>query len=235
MQANIARRGSSRSSSGLPAKLVNELMAHKTLALRTELASQPDLALRCVVFALAANTMSDLGPLSVINVRVEETDVARSIERCDSGAVSAYSALLNAWRDRLPAGTEAFWQFVSEASTGTVLDLLAVLVAPAIELRPGRGEALGDALCGAAGLDMGKWWTASVESYFEHVRKSLIVEALLEINPSIDRAKLDKAPKKEVLGRARRAFKGKSWLPRPPRVGAQLAPEATEPVAVEAE
>lgn len=219
---------------GLPAKLVDELMAHKTLALRAELASQPDLALRCLVFALAANTISASGPLSFIRVRVEETDVARSIQRSDSTAPAAYAALLDAWRERLPGDTEALWRFVSEASTDVLRDLLAVLVAPAIELRAGRAEALSNALCAAAGLDMGKWWTASVDSFFDHVRKDVVISAIAELTPSIDRTKLEKSPKKDVLARVKRAFKGKSWLPLPLRVEAQ-ARGVTEPVAVAAE
>lgn len=218
---------------GVPAKLLDELMAHKTLALRTELASQPELALRFVVFALAANAMSELGPLSLIRVRIDETDVARSMQRAESDAPAAYTTLLDGWRDRLPADTEALWQFVAEADVPTLLDLLAVLAAPAIELRPGRGEALADTLCAAANLDMSKWWQPSVDSYFEHVRKDVTIEALLEVSPTLDRSKLEKAPKKEVLARVKRAFKGKSWLPAPLRVGVGHADEAAAAIAAE--
>lgn len=220
------------SSAGLPAKLVDELMAHKTLALRAELASQPDLALRCVVFALAANAMGTSGSLSLIRVRVEEADVARSIQRSDSPAPAAYSVLLDAWRERLPGDAEALWRFISDASTPMLLDLLAVLVAPAIELKAGRAEALSDALGAAAGLDMRKWWTATVDGFFDHVRKDVVIAAIAEATPSVDRAKLDKATKKDVLARVKRAFKGKAWLPLPLRANAQ---HVAEPAAVAAD
>lgn len=220
---------------GLPAKLVDELMAHKTLALRAELATQPDLALRCVVFALAANAVSTSGSLALIRLRVEETDVGRLIQRCDSTAPAAYNALLDAWRERLPDDIEALWRFIASADMGTLLDLLAVLAAPAIELKAGRAEGLSDALCAAAGLDMGKWWTATVDSFFDHVRKDVVIAAIAEVTPGIDRSKLEKSPKKDVLARAKRAFKGKAWLPVPLRVGVHSASEAAEPVAVAAE
>ena len=220
---------------GLPAKLVDELMAHKTLALRAELATQPDLALRCVVFALAANAVSTSGTLALIRLRVEETDVARVIQRCDSTAPAAYNALLDAWRARLPDDTEALWRFITSADTGTLLDLLAVLAAPAIELKAGRAEALSDALCAAAGLDMGKWWTPTVDGFFDHVRKDVVIAAIAEVTPSIDRHKLEKSPKKDVLARVKRAFKGKAWLPVPLRVGVHPANAVAEPVAVAAE
>jgi len=210
---NAATPGSAAPKPRIPAKLADELMAHKTLALRTELATQPELALRCVVFALAANATRDLGPLSLIRIRVEQPDVAKHITRSDSKAPAAYAKLLNAWRDRLPADTAALWAFIAQCDLPTLLDLLAVLAASAVDLRAAAGEDVAAALCAAAGLDMTKWWSASPQSYFEHVRKNVIVDGLLELSPSLDRTKLDQATKKEVLARAKKAFKGRDWLP----------------------
>jgi ParB family chromosome partitioning protein len=217
----------------LPAKLVDELMAHKTLALRAELASQPVLALRCVVFALAANTTSRLGPLSLIRVRIDETDVGKLTIRAESKAQAHYASMLNQWRDRLLADPTALWTYLADADLSTLLDLLAVLAAPAIELRAGRGEHIADLLCEAAGLDMRKWWHASAESFFEHVRKDVAVDAIMEVNPALDRAKLDKASKKDVLARVRKTFKGRGWLPPPLRT--QSVPAPTQPEAIAAE
>jgi ParB family transcriptional regulator, chromosome partitioning protein len=216
----------------LPAKLVDELMAHKTLALRAELATQPDLALRCVVFALAADATSDLGPLSLVRIRIDEADVSKLTIRAESKAPAHYAELLNAWRERLPSDTAALWAFITDADTSTLLDLLAVLAAPAIELRAGRGEHIADLLCQAARLDMHKWWQANADSYFEHVRKDVAIDAFMEINPALDRSKLDKASKKEVLARVKKTFKGKGWLPEPLRGPAPSAP-AVEAIAAE--
>ncbi len=210
----------------LSAKLIDELMAHKTLALRAEIASQPDLALRFTVFALAANAMSELGPLSLIRVRVDEADVSRHTTRMESKAPGTYAELLNAWRERLPSDTVALWSFIAAAETTTLLDLLAVLIAPAIELRAGRGEHIGELLSQAAGLDMSKYWTATPESYFEHVRKDVLIDAIKEEKPTLDRSKLDKAPKAELIARAKRMFKGSAWLPEPLRLRSSAPIEA---------
>jgi ParB family chromosome partitioning protein len=87
-------------------------------------------------------------------------------------------------------------------------------------------QSLGQTLCDLAGLDMTKYWKPSVESYFEHVRKDAVVEALMEVNPKLDRATLEKAPKKEVLTRAKRTFKQSPWLPSPLRTLTAAAPLA---------
>jgi len=218
--------------SRLSAKLVDELMAHKTLALRAEVATKPDLALRLLVLALASNALHQFSTCSQLRVRIDEADVSRQITRCESPAPQALAKLAKAWRERLPAGVDALWAFISEADQQTLLELLAVLIAPAIELQRGRAESVVDAICAAAGLDMSKYWNATPESYFEHVRKDMIVDAIQEVNPALDRTKLDNAPKKNVLDRAKRMFKGSTWLPEPLRIGA-VTPLAAKPIAAE--
>lgn len=221
--------------SRLPAKLVDELMAHKTLALRAELATQPDLALRIVVFALTAEAVSDQGPLSLVRVRIDEADVSKLMIRSESKASSHYAGLLDAWRERLPADTAALWAFIASADLSTLLDLLAVLAAPAIELRTGRGEHIAELLCQAAKLDMAKWWSATTDSFFAHVRKDVVVDAILEVSPTLDRGKLDKASKKEVLSRVKKTFKGRDWLPPPLRAASRTAPPSEPAIAIAAE
>ena len=219
----------------LPAKLVDELMAHKTLALRAELATLPDLALRIVVFALAAEATSDQGPLSPVRVRIDNADVSKLTIRAESKASAHYAGLLDAWRERLPADTTALWAFIATTDAPTLLDLLAVLAAPAIELRAGRGEHIAALLCQAADLDMSKWWSATTDSYFDHVRKYVVIDAMMEINPALDRAKLDKASKKDVLSRVKKTFKGHAWLPEPLRTATPTAPPNEAAIAIAAE
>lgn len=216
----------------ISAKLLSELMAHKTLALRAELAGKPDLALRLLILALASNAQHEFATFSLLRVRVDEIDVSRQITRCESTAPQALATMAASWRERLPTGADALWAFIAEAETETLLELLAALVAPAVELVPGRAEAVVDAICAAAGLDMNQYWRATPESYFEHVRKDVIVDAIKEVNPALDRTKLDKAPRKEVLGRAKRLFKGSTWLPEPLRVGC-IVPMTPGTVAAE--
>ncbi|GIK49878.1 MAG: chromosome partitioning protein ParB [Alphaproteobacteria bacterium] len=221
-----------RSRPRLPAKLVEELIAHKTLALRTEVATKPDLALRLLILALASNALNEFSAFSLVRVRIDEADVSRQITRSESLAPQALAKLTGAWRERLPAGVDALWAFIAAADQQTLIELLAVLVAPAIELRPGRADGVVDAICRAAGLDMSRYWRVSVESYFEHVRKDVIVDAIMELNPALDRSKLDKASKKEVLSRAKKAFKGSAWLPEPLRA-APASPAPVQAIAAE--
>ncbi|MEQ1818930.1 MAG: ParB/RepB/Spo0J family partition protein [Terricaulis sp.] len=220
----------------IPAKLLDELMAHKTLALRAEVAIRPDLALRLLVLGLASNALDhDYNAFSLVAVRVDCADVAKHLIRSESAAPSTLAKLRDAWAERLPCTTDALWGFIAEADQPTLLDLLAVLVAPAIALRAMRAPGVSEAICEAAGLDMSKHWSATIESYFDHVRKDVVVDAMMEFTPKLDRTQLDKAPKKELLGRAKKLFKGSAWLPQPLRTGALSPPPVVQSEAIAAE
>jgi len=70
--------GSPPPATRLSAKLVDELRAHKTLALRAELVERPDAALRILVFTLAERFVGGFSA-SPLDLRVEDADVARSL------------------------------------------------------------------------------------------------------------------------------------------------------------
>lgn len=216
----------------ISARLLDELMAHKTLALRAEVAGKPDLALRLLVLALASNAQREFSTSSLLRARIDETDVSRRITRCESKAPQVLATMAAAWRERLATGVDALWTFVFEAEMETLLELLAIFIAPGIELPAGRAEGVVDAICAAAGLDMSRYWRATPTSYFEHVRKDVIVDAIREVNPALDRTRLDKASKKELLGRAKSEFKNSTWLPEPLRTGC-IVPMTPEAVAAE--
>lgn len=230
---NQEDQGVSVTRPSIPAKLMDELMAHKTLALRAEVAARPDLALRLLALALASNALNEFSAFSLVRVRIDEADVSRQITRCESAAPQVLAKHIEAWRERLPSGVDALWAFISNADQQTLLDLVAVLVAPAIELKPGRAEGVVDAICSAASLDMSRYWSATPASYFEHVRRDVIIDAIKDMNPALDRSKLDKASKKEVLDRAKKLFKASSWLPQPLRVHSPTPHTPTLSIAAE--
>jgi ParB family chromosome partitioning protein len=221
----------------LPAKLMDELMAHKTLALRAELARQPDLALRLLVFTLASEALAGWRN-SCLGVRVEHVDVSRSITRCESPAANEFQGTFDSSKAALPEDAQELWDFTG-GDQHSLLALLAVLIAPSLDLRavskPHGGASqpnIGEIVAAAAGLDMSQYWSARPESFFEHVRRPVIVEALLEAKPTLDRAKLLTMPKSELTARAERIFKDRSWLPEPLRTHSALSAPA---VAIAAE
>ena len=198
--------------SSLSAKLREELVAHKTLALRAELLARPELAFRLLVFALAGQMLG--GPASCLGVRIEDKDVSRAISRSYSKAAALIEARAQTWRDRLPAKPEALWAFCQSADRDTLMEIVAVAIAPGLDLaRPTGGDVLAELVADSFGLDMSNWWSATPESYFAHVRKDVLIDAIKEAKSKLDRTQLEKASKAELLARTRRVFKGSTWLP----------------------
>jgi ParB family chromosome partitioning protein len=221
------------------AKLVEELEAHKTLALRVELIERPDAALRILVFTLAERFVGGFSA-SPLGLRVEEEDVARSITRSESKAPQAYETVAASWRDRLPAGREDLWRFITEAEQQTLLNLLAVLIAPGLDLRMDARTSGHDAqtrICDlfieAVGLDMSRWWSASADSYFTHVKREMILDAIREHKPGLVLPNLEKTSKAELISRTKRIFKGSAWLPEPLRTHSVSVQSPTEGIAAE--
>ena len=224
--------------SRIPAKLIDELLAHKTLALRVAITEKPDLALRLVVFTLASRIV-DQDSTSCLSIAVDGVDISRSITRSQSKAPETLESIVYGWKNRLPADPAALWAFVSSADQDTLLALLALTIAPGIDLRrsgPLAGMdarlSLGEQIAELAELDMSAWWSASNESYFEHVRKDVLIDAIKEVQPTLDRSKLEKASKAELLARAKKAFKKTAWLPEELRSHQH---PVTAPMAVAAE
>ncbi len=225
--------------SRLSAKLVDELQAHKTLALRAELAERPDAALRVLVFTLAERFVGSFAS-SPLNLRIDEEDVGRSITRSESNAPEAYEKIVSSWRDRLPAEREHLWRYVADAEQAELLELLAVMIAPGLDLRTDArmsGAAaqirIGDLFAEAVALDMSRWWTASADSYFAHVKRDVILDAIREHTPGLCVPKLEKASKAELISRVKRIFKGSAWLPEPLRLHPVLVQEQAEAIAAE--
>ncbi len=223
----------------LSAKLVDELQAHKTLALRAALVERPDAALRILVFTLAERFVGNFSA-SPLDLRVEAEDVTRSITRSESKAPETYETVATSWRDRLPAAPEDLWRFITEAEQQTLLDLLAVLIAPGLDLRTDPRASghdvqtrMSDLFAESVGLDMTRWWKASADSYFSHVKRELILDAIREHKPGLVLPKLEKASKAELVSRTKRIFKGSTWLPEPLRTHSVSVQASTEVIAAE--
>lgn len=222
----------------IPAKLMEELMAHKSWGLRLAFASDPELALRALVFTLAGVLIEQPVRATCLDVRIGETDLSRSLVHWASEGPSRYAALVSRWRKALPGDDAALWAHVAAMELPALLELLAVLIAPGVDLRSGQrhhdvGRTFsGEAFAEAAGLDMSTHWSATVESYFAHVRRDVVLDAMREAKPGSVGAKLEKASKKDVLAKAERVFKGSRWLPEPLRVAVPTR-DAVEAIAAE--
>jgi ParB family chromosome partitioning protein len=225
--------------SPLPDRLVADLTARRTLALRVTLARQPSLALTAVVHALALRLFyAPYDQPSCLALKLESAALdgwAPGISETADGRAEA--GTFEAWTRRLPKDAGDAWAFIAALDSEALLDLLAFCAGSSLNaVRNGYERRSGawahaDALASAAGLDMREHWTATADSYLGRVTKARILEAVSEGASPEAAQRMTDLKKPQMIEAAEAALKDKGWLPpllRAPEPVVEAAPMAAE-------
>lgn len=209
-------------------RLVRQLTAHKVGIVSADLAEKPAIALAVLVAQLA---MDVLGPgwkkgfglgISLKN----EYPHQHAPDFVGSKAHQTMEALKLHWMDNLPLDergdlSDAVLPWALEQDQTTLVELLAFLVAGSAQgvqhQEPTTDTPL-DVLARAAGTDISAWWEPTAESYFAHVSKDVIAQAVTEGADGDTAAPLAKIKKGEAAAAAESALAGSGWLPTPIRI-----------------
>jgi exodeoxyribonuclease-1 len=204
----------------LSEKLIAELTAYRTSALRNELAQHPATALIALVHALALATFFEANNGSCLEITPKSAWLsghAHGIE--ESFAEKQIADRHTAWAKRLPEEAEALWRFLHGLSDAERLELLAhcvSLTANAIRAprqRSGESEAHAAILAHDVALDMTAYWQPTAASYFGRVSKERIIQALREgVSPQAAE-NIARLKKQAMAEAAETALAGKGWLP----------------------
>jgi ParB family chromosome partitioning protein len=221
----------------LPDRLITELTAHRTLALRDALAEYPAVAFQAVLhnFVLTAlYRFASSGSCLEIGLRTPNFPVQAPGLR-ESASAKAVEARHEAWKARLPKSENDLW----DALTALDGDAKALLFAhcasfavnavyePANRYNQGRVSAhgvrtrldLADVLARAVGLDMVQaGWRPTVDNYLGRVTKPRILEAVREAKGESSAQLIDHLKKAEMAKEAERLLDGSRWLPEPLRL-----------------
>jgi ParB family chromosome partitioning protein len=171
----------------LPERLMTELTAHRTLALREAVGCDPDTAYLAVLHALALKTFYRFSTATCLELEVKHSTFGHQVpDLNDTASAKAIVARHEAWADQLPQDPGALWQ----ALTGFDGDSRQALFAHCVGLsvnavhqswNQGGRMNHADALARAVNLDMAAaGWTPTVETYLGRVTKSRILEAVRE-------------------------------------------------------
>jgi ParB family chromosome partitioning protein len=201
--------------------LIADLSAWRTMALRVELGDRPDLALACVVHALATSVFySHSGPASLLDLKLVSARAGDHGERlAESTVVAALESRHGSWGERLPGDIVDLWPFIVALDQAAQLDLLAhvaSLSANALVLRFDRRPAAlrhADSVAEALALDMTRHWTPTIASYFGRVTKPQIVAAVREGIGDAAAEGLAGARKDAMASAAEGLVAGTGWLP----------------------
>jgi ParB family chromosome partitioning protein len=221
----------------LPDRLVTELTAHRTLALRNALADDPAVAFQAVLhnFVLATfyRFASSSGCLELA-IRTP-TFPAQAPGLKESASAEALDIRHDGWKARLPKHEGELWNALSAFDGKEQTALFAycassavnALYEPANRYNEGRVSAhvvrnrLGhaDVLARAVGLDMvAAGWKPTVDNYLGRVTKPRILEAVREAKGEQSVQLIDHLKKGDMAREAERLLDGTGWLPEPLRL-----------------
>ncbi|GGA43569.1 ParB/RepB/Spo0J family partition protein [Pelagibacterium lentulum] len=223
----------------LPERLVIELTAHRTLALRNAVAEHPDVAMTMLLHKLVSDTFRRTAPTGCLEASVRHIFFsAQSEEMKDSAPAREITERHDCWGDHVPADDQALWDWLTDLDNAARLDLLAHCVSFGVNAlleRPnpygGTGVsqhgldvrlAQADRLQYATGLDMvAAGWKPTVGNYLGRVTKARILEAVREGAGERAAQLIDHMKKGDMASEAERLLADTGWLPEPLRVAEQ--------------
>ncbi|MGY4498313.1 ParB family chromosome partitioning protein [Bradyrhizobium sp. GM24.11] len=221
----------------LPDRLITELTAHRTLALRDALARHPAIAFQAVLhnFVLTAfYRFASSGSCLEIGLRTP-TFPAQAPGLRESASAKAVEARHESWKGRLPKGESDLWDALSALDGDAQASLFAhcasfsvnAVYEPANRYNQGGVSAHGvrtrldqaDVLARAVDLDMVRaGWKPSVDNYLSRVTKPRILEAVREARGESSVQLIDHLKKADMAKEAERLLDGSGWLPEPLRL-----------------
>jgi ParB family chromosome partitioning protein len=231
-------------------RLLGELTAHRTLALRDAVASQPHVAMSLVLHRLCLDAFfhGTQGVCLEASVRQVYFPIqAKDLK--DSLSAKSVADRHEAWKQELPEGEGPLWDWIDALDEASRQALLAHCVSYGINALHQKVDRYGgsgisahglalrlaqaDRLAQAVGLDMVQaGWRPTVENYLGQVTKPRILEAVREAKGEQAAQLIDHLKKGDMAREAERLLDGTGWLPEPLRTGGIDA--VVEPAAEEA-
>jgi ParB family chromosome partitioning protein len=229
----------------LPERLVIDLTAHRTLALRNAVAGNPHIAMTALLHRLVLDCFGHRAATGCLEASVRHVYfTAQDAELKDSPAARAVAERQEAWAADIPTGDdEALWTWLDTLDDASRLALLAHCVSFGVNALYERINPYGagvsqqgleqrlreaDRLARVTGLDMVEvGWRPTVANYLGRVTKSRILEAVREGAGERAAQLIDHLKKGEMAKEAERLLADSGWLPEPLRL------TGDEPAAVE--
>ena len=209
----------------LSERLIMELTAHRTLALRDALANDPDIAFLAVLHSMALQTFYRYATNSCLEITAKSSSFTAQgpdLKECQSA--KGLENLHEQWGHRLPGEPELLWEFLCDFDTDSRMVLFAYCAAltvnavhePWNKAQSRRHHA--DQLACAVSLDMAAaGWKPTAGNYLGRVPKARILEAVTEAKGAGMAELIEGLKKGDMAEQAERLLADTNWLPEPLR------------------
>lgn len=228
----------------IPDRLVTELTAHRTLALRDALAADPDLAFLAALHVLCLKLFYRYGLDSCLEIEAKTVAFSQQASGlADTPSAKSVEARHQAWADQLPEEPGMLWDALAAFDHDSRQALFAHCVSQTLNAvheawnRRPKALAHADRLAETLGLDMAAvGWSPTVGNFLGRVTKARILLAVGEAKGEACTGRIDHLKKDAMAIEAERLLAGSGWLPEPLRNrGVAEAGEETEALAPSAD
>ena len=221
----------------IPDRLVTELTAHRTLALRDAFAKDPDVAFVAALHVLCLKLFYRYALDSCLEIEPKSAMFgSQAPGLSDTHTAKAIDTRHAAWAAQLPKEPGALWDtlmaFDHDSRQALFAHCIALTVNAVSETYNRRPKAIAhaDRLAQAVALDMAAiGWRPTVENYFGRVTKGRIIEALREAKGDSAAERIRSLKKPEMARAAEDLLTGTGWLPEPLRTPGQTFAPGVEP------
>jgi ParB family transcriptional regulator, chromosome partitioning protein len=212
-------------------RLLTELTAHRTLALRDALANDPPVAFQAVLHALCLPAFYRYASNSCLEITTKHSVFsAQAPGLADTASAKAIHARHAQWAKQLPEQPDDLWHALAAFDSDSQSALFAHCASLTVDVvkepwnrRPGA-LAHGDQLARTVNLDMAAaGWAPTADNYLGRVPKARILEAVREGRGEPSAQLLAHLKKTEMAKEAERLLEGAGWLPEPLRFPEQAS------------
>jgi ParB family transcriptional regulator, chromosome partitioning protein len=230
----------------LPDRLLSELTAYRTLALRDAIARNPHVAMTALLHKLCLDSFQHAASGNCVEASVRQVYFPiQPADLKDSPSAKAIAERHETWKADLPKDDDALWDWLTTLHDDSRTALLAHCVSFGVNALHEKGDRYGgpgisthgverrlvqaDRLARAVGLDMVKvGWQPTVDNYLGRVTKPRILEAVREAKGEHSAQLIDHLKKAEMAKEAEQLLEDTGWLPEPLR-GEEAVVDATDP------
>jgi ParB family chromosome partitioning protein len=208
----------------LPDRLVLDLTAARTVALRNALANEPMMAFIAVLHAFVLKTFYLYGSDTCLELTLQSAKFTQTPGLADTPWAKEIAQRQEAWGQDLPRDPNALWDYLIHLDDVSRLALFAhcasLSVNVVVEPWNKRVGALAHADQVARSISFGMveaGWIPTVDNYFARVTKVRILQAVREAKGDQAAQSIDQLKKPDMAREAARLVEGSGWLPEPLR------------------
>ena len=224
----------------IPDRLLTELTAHRTLALRHALSERPDIAFLAALHALALGVFYTYRSDTCLELDLKSVQFGSQAPGLnDTPLARSLDERQQAWRSALPKESTELWgaleTFDADSRDALFAHCVSLSVNAVHEAWNRRPKAFvhADRLAQAVDLDMAASWTPTAANFLGRVTKARIQQAVAEARGQRAADRIEHLKKVEMATEAEALLAGSGWLPEPLRTPGRVMAATVETVDVE--